>query len=43
MCECTAPVAVDEVGQIKVQFPDGDVNVVRVDAKARMEAVGRFL
>ena len=35
-------VAVDEVGQVEVQFPDGHVYVIRIDAEARMEAVGRF-
>lgn len=35
-------VAVDKVGQVKVQFSDGDVDVIGIDAEARMEAIGRL-
>ena len=33
---------IDIVGKEEVQLPDGDVDVVRVDAEARVEAVGRL-
>ena len=39
-CPFTVTVAVDEIGQVEVQFPDGDVDVVGIDAQTRMEAVG---
>lgn len=35
--------AVDKVGQVEIQFPDGHVYVIRIDAQSRMEAVGRLL
>lgn len=35
--------AVDKVGQVKVQFSDRNVDVIGIDTKARMEAVGRLL
>ena len=33
----------NEVSQIEVEFSDGHVDVVRVDAQRRMDAVGRLL
>ena len=38
---CTT-VAVDEIGQVKIEFSDGDVDVIRIDAESRMEAIGRL-
>ena len=35
-------VRVDVVGQKEIKLPHGDVDVVGVDAEARMEAVGRL-
>ena len=35
-------VAVDKVGQVEVQFSDRDVDVIGIDAEARMEAIGRL-
>lgn len=35
--------AIDEVGQIKIQLTDGYVYVVRVNTKAGMETLVRFL
>ena len=36
-------VSIDIVGQEEVELPHGDVDVVGVDAEARVEAVGRLL
>ena len=33
----------DVVCEEKVQFPDGDVDVVRIDTETRMETVRRLL
>jgi hypothetical protein len=35
-------VAIDEIGQIEIQFPDGDIDVVWIDTEARMETFGGF-
>ena len=36
-------VTIDEISKIEIQFSDGYVDVVRVDTKAGMETVRRFL
>ena len=35
--------SIDVVCEEKVQFPDGDVDVVRIDTETRMETVRRLL
>ena len=36
-------VGADVVGEEKVELPDGDVDVVRVDTEAGVQTVGRLL
>ena len=35
--------SIDEISEEEVELPDGDVDVVRVDTEAGVQAVGRLL
>lgn len=35
--------SIDKIGQIQVQFPDGHINVIWIDAQTRLRAIGIFL